>query len=497
MQTRIRQFNKSTRSGKTLVLIALSLPMLFGLLGLVIDGSLLMSDARHLQTVTDAAATTAAREISNGGDLTSARQKAEALVHADNALPGATVTVNMPPTAGPYAGNANYVEVVIARNMPTHFMQVVSNQTSNTIRTRAVAGVEPVTAGAAFVILDEDPEPITISGLPTGLPAITLPSTNLAGLELLGLGQLEVDGAILVNNSWRGVDEHGDPVGSGTGIQRAVRCMPILPLTKLLARDLRVNGGVDDPQNYGNFIPGEGNPLQANRTPVPDPLIDLPAPTLSADPLNVSATNYGGVRIANLPLISPPVTLQPGVYEYISIVSGRVDFEPGVYIIRNKDPLTNISLSIVAGEVKAEGVMFYVTNSSTYSPASGAPDASDGETVPPSPGVGSVVPSVVINAGALGNSFSGLDHSSSPFHGMFIYQRRQDRRPIVLVAEQLIGSASLSGTIYAKWGQLVFAGHGTYAIRFAVATARIVNVLGLTFNPPELFPPARDVSLVE
>lgn len=496
MQTRIRQTNNSTRPGKALVLLALSLPMLFGLLGLVIDGSLLMSDARHLQTVTDAAATTAASEISNGGDLTSARQKAEALVHADNALPGATVTVNMPPTAGPYAGNANYLEVVITRTIPTHFMQVVSNQTSNVIRTRAVSGVEPVTAGAAFVILDEDPVPITISGLPAGLPSITLPSTNLAGLELLGLGQLEVDGAILVNNSWRGVDEHGDPVGSGTGIQRAVRCMPILPLTKLLARDLRVNGGVDDPNNYGNFVPGEGNPLQANRTPVPDPLINLPAPTLSSDPLNVSATNYGGVRIANLPLVGPPVTLQPGVYDWIEIISGEVTFSPGVYIVRGVNPGSGIAVSITGGTITADGVMFYTTNTTSYAPSDGLPDQNDGSTEPAS-GPMSMIPSVVINVGLTGSSFSGLNHSSSPFHGMFIYQRRQDRRPIVLVAEQLIGSASLSGTIYAKWGQLVFAGHGTYAIRFAVATARIVNATALSFNPPELFPPARDVSLVE
>src|SRR5690606_21970258 len=108
------------------------------------------------------------------------------------------------------------------------------------------------------------------------------------------------------------------------------------------------------------FASGGRSPVRANRLPVPDPLIELPVPTLAADPSNVSNVLHGGMRIADLPLINPPRTLQPGVYDYLQIVSGDVTLRPGVYIIRSVDPLTGIALSILGGTVRAEGVMFYI-----------------------------------------------------------------------------------------------------------------------------------------
>lgn len=490
----------AVRRGKVVVILAIALPMLFGMLGLVIDGGLLMEEHRGLQTVADAAATTAAREISLGKSAAEATQAATELVREHNEMSDATVTVNRPPTSGPYAGNDDYVELIVARNLANNFIQVVSGESSKSVSARAVAGLENATEGIALITLDPDPAPITITGLPAGLTLPTLPSTSLGGLELLGLGQMKVEGAVIVNSEWGGVDENGDPAGNEPMlgfVQHGLSCMPILPLTKLRAHDIRVTGGVDDPENYGHFTSGEPNPLQANKAPAPDPLKSLPVPTVAADPMNVSAVERGTVNIVSLPLVGPPVTLRPGVYESINIVSGKVIFEPGVYIIRNKSALTGISLSIVAGQVTAEGVMFYITDSSGYSPANGLPDANDGETVPPAPAVTALVPSVVVNAGLLGSSFSGLNSPGSPFDGMLFYQRRTDRRPIAIVAEQLLGGSSLSGTVYAKWGQLLFVGHGTYDLRFAVGTARFVNALACTLNPTNPFPPVREVYLVE
>jgi len=486
----------STRGGKALVLIAVALPMLFGLLGLVVDGSLLMNERHGLQTVADAAATTAARELSRGRSVSEAQQAAEALVREENGLADANVTVNAPPTTGPYTGNTDYVEVIVTRSVESSFMRVVQGETSKTVQARAVAGVEDATAGAAVVVLDPDPSPVRIN-LPSGLPAVVLPPVQVGGLELLGLGQLDVNGAVIVNTQWGGRDEDGDPAGDSAGPPYGASCTPILPLTKLRGEDIRVTGGVGDPANYGHVQAGQPSPLKANKAPVPDPLRNLPVPTVAADPLNVSATDRGSVNILSLPLLAPPVTLQPGVYDYINIITGPVVFQPGVYIIRGTNPLTGIALSILGGQVTAEGVMFYITNSAAYTPADGLPDVNDGETVPPRIGVASMVPSVVINAGLLGSSFSGLDSSGSPFDGMLVYQRRTDRRPIAIFAEQILGGTSLSGTVYAKWGQLLFAGYGDYDLKFAVGTARIVNSVDLTITPTELFPPARDVYLVE
>jgi hypothetical protein len=316
-------------------------------------------------------------------------------------------------------------------------------------------------------------------------------------LEVLGLGALRVDGAVFVNSEWGGVDEDGNPSGAGAGLPWALACTPLLPLTKLRATDIRVVGGVDDPQNYGAFEADEPSPLRANRLPIPDPLRSLPVPTYAADPLNVFGEEHGAVSVISLPLLAPPVRLQPGVYEWIQIVSGRVIFDPGVYIIRGAHPVTQISLDITGGQVTGDGILFYITDTVDYTPAIGLPDAADGESVPPAAGAASMIPSVVINAGLPGTRLSGLSDDSSPFDGLLLYQRRVSRRPIMIVAEQLLGNAGLSGTIYAKWGQLDFIGHGTHDLAFAVGTGRIINVLECTFAPTRLFPPAEDVFVVE
>jgi len=277
--------------------------------------------------------------------------------------------------------------------------------------------------------------------------------------------------------------------------------MPLLALTRLQAEDVRVVGGVDDPDNYMPMPGNSGSPLQANRLAVTDPYADLPAPTTTSDPTNVNSTLRGGVSVVGLPIIGPTVTLHPGVYEWIEVVSGKAVFQPGIYIIRSVNPVTKLSLSILAGQVTANGVMFYITNSGSYTPASGLPDSADGETEPANSGLNVLLPSVVINiadvAGILPSNFSPLASGASPFNGVMIYQRRQDRRPIVLVQAAILGSGTLKGTVYAKWGHVLLAGMGTYDTRIVAGTARVVALLDVRNKPTALLPPVYDVFLVE
>lgn len=479
------------RSGKILVLFAVLLPVLLGVAGLVIDGSLLMSEHRGAQHVADAAATAAARMLQLGKSSSVARQRAEDIVQQYNDLAEATVVINIPPTSGGYTGNSNFVEVQITQPTTTHFVNFVGGGSSQ-VRSRAVAGYEASTAGAAIAVLDPDPAPLSVAGVLT-LPALP---TLLGGLEVLGAGRLQVDGAVIVNTEWGGYDEDNNRAGDRPSPPSGVSCTPVLALTKLRARDLRVVGGVDDPDNYGNFTSGERSPLQANSLPYPDPLADLPVPTTTVDSANVNATNRGGVRIIGLP-IGPWQVMNPGVYDWIEIVSGRVRMNPGVYIIRGRNPLTQISLNVLAGQVSAEGVMFYITNSAGYTPGSGSPDNSDGETVPATPGLGSLLPSVVLNVGLLGSQFTPLDDPTSPFDGMTIYQRRQDRRPIIVLNDDLLGTGEFSGRIYGKWAHVILAGRGTFDATFVAGTMRILAVLDAVVDPSNLLPPAEDVFLVE
>ncbi len=63
--------------------------------------------------------------------------------------------------------------------------------------------------------------------------------------------------------------------------------------------------------------------------------------------------------------------MQPGVYDWIEIISGNVTFAPGIYIITGANPLTGVGLSILGGTVTANGVLFYITNSTSFDPSSG------------------------------------------------------------------------------------------------------------------------------
>ncbi len=255
-------------------------------------------------------------------------------------------------------------------------------------------------------------------------------------------------------------------------------------------------GGVDNPRYYSSTVAGKSSPLRANALPVPDPYSSLPAPTTAIDGKNVVATNRGGVQVISLPLLLPPTVLNPGVYDWISIVSGSVVFNPGVYVIRSVNPITHVALNVVAGNVTANGVMFYITDTASYSAATGSPDNGDGNAVAPAQGLGTLIPSVVI-ASLLGSSYAPLNDASSPFNGLLIYQRRLDRRPIVIADETLLLGGTLKGTIYAKYAEVIFAASGTYDLRLVSGSQLFLNVLQCTLSPSQLLPPAQDVYLVQ
>jgi Putative Flp pilus-assembly TadE/G-like len=476
-----------------LVILAITLPLLIGIAGLVLDTSILFAAHRNLQSAADAAATSAAMTIYQGGTVAAANAAATTAVQSDNTLSDATVAVNIPPMSGPYAGSAGYTQVVLSRKASTFLIQVLSGSSTQTIQATATAGAQASTAGGAICLLDPNPPGITVNLAPVAPLALTLPPL-LGGLQVLGLGQLQVNGAVLDNNQWGGLDQNGNPAGSGPAPPCAASCTPLIALTNVAAKDIRVVGGVDNPHNFGSITAGQPTPLRCNALPVPDPYRSVPAPTTAADPVNVVNTQYGGVTVIGLPLL-PAKTFNPGVYDWIEIVSGSVTFNPGVYIIRGVNPITQVALNVVAGTVTANGVMFYITNTTNYSPASGAPDSGDGNAVPPA-GAPNLIPSVVI-ASLLGSNYSGLNDPSSPFNGMLIYQRRIDRRPIVLADETLILGGNLGGTVYAKYGQAIFAAAGTFNLRFATGSMLCLNVLQCTLNPTQFMPPAMDVYLVQ
>jgi hypothetical protein len=114
--------------------MALSLPVLFGMVGLAFDIGFLELMNRQAQTAADAAAIAGAISLPYGDAAAGA--KAAAL---KNGFPNSSVTVNNPPTVGPYVGNSSYVEVFITQAEPTFFLRIVGAGSSSTVKARAVA----------------------------------------------------------------------------------------------------------------------------------------------------------------------------------------------------------------------------------------------------------------------------------------------------------------------------------------------------------------------
>src|SRR5207248_628945 len=98
------------RPGQILVLFVLVLSALLGLLGLVLDGGLIMASHRQAQNAADTAALAAAMELMRGNSASGAQSMATTFVKTYNGLSNATVTVTAPPATGPYAGNSRYAE---------------------------------------------------------------------------------------------------------------------------------------------------------------------------------------------------------------------------------------------------------------------------------------------------------------------------------------------------------------------------------------------------
>lgn len=143
-------------AGQTLPLVAVVILVLLGFVGLSADVGYLRYQQRIQQTAADSAALAGANELlaltgaTNTTAVTTAAQNdASANGFTDNssgasctASPPATgcttVKVNMPPASGPYASNAQAVEVLVTVRQPRFFMNVFG-VAPVPVTTRAVA----------------------------------------------------------------------------------------------------------------------------------------------------------------------------------------------------------------------------------------------------------------------------------------------------------------------------------------------------------------------
>lgn len=149
-----------SESGQVLVLTAMSLAVLLGFAAMAADLGQFWTVRRKMQTAADAAAVSAAIALRLKEDATAAGRSVSALNGFTDSTNGVTVTVNNPPASGSFAGNASYVEVIVAQTKSSYFLSALGYESVN-VSARAVGSstnspacvfaLDPTASGALSV----------------------------------------------------------------------------------------------------------------------------------------------------------------------------------------------------------------------------------------------------------------------------------------------------------------------------------------------------------
>jgi hypothetical protein len=477
------------RNGKVLALFVIMVTALLGMLGLVIDGGMVMAAHRRTQNAADSAALAAATILHRGGTATDARTAAQSFLDTHYGIGSGDVQINIPPTSGPYASDARFAEAIVSTLHDNYLIQIAGAAASQNVSARAVAGYEALAEGEGAIVLDPNARP---------------------GLSVQGGGNLRVKGAVIVNSQYSGLDQYGQTV-TWPGYEQQY-AMTTSNNSTMQADLFLIRGGVDTVANYTSYDTGAPNPLYCSYPSLsPDPLRGMPAPTTSNTPSISNWTRQGALSFGN----GQTATLSPGVYRDIAITNGAtVTFNPGVYIL---SPVQNNEGLRINGDctVVGNGVMFYITGSNyldggspgALDTADDAQNALDGPlpptyatSIPPStdPESNRVrFATLDINATEARVTFTGLNDSSSPHNGMLFFQRRRNTNN-AQIQGQAGTNVSIGGAIYAKWARFSVSGGGRYDAQFVVGSMQVSGTATVTLlGTGESFGLANQVFLVE
>ena len=444
--SRLRGLRKDSRA-VVAVITAVAFPLLLAFAALALDVGRLQDLKRRQKNAAIAGALAAGHELwlvsSNADALVAAKGDAKRN-NFDDADSNTTVTVNIPPLGGNYAGVANHAEVLIETVVPTYFARMFG-QDAVTVRSRAVTGL--VKHGDACVIALEPTRPF--------------------GMRISGGGSLNAACGVQVNSN----NESALFLAGGT------ECLTSPTF-------IGITGGV---QGAGNSPCISPEPVQS--PPVNDPL----------NYLHAIAPYFTGCDFFNTTIQAgdDPVTLQPGTYcagvvlgnytdadsgitrvgfipiPSIIISGGTVDFAPGVYTLSG-------GMQITGGTVTGDEVTFFNTSADpSQRNLWGEFDIS-------------------------GNGIVDLSApTSGPYEGVLFWDdyRAPNRQP----THTFTGSAqmSLGGALYFKETNVTWAGT-SLATNWTMIVTDTITVTGDAQVPADpdwsfsaMSPPTRKVTLLE
>ena len=361
-------------SGQVLVLVTLGIVVLIAFAGLAVDVGQFWSARRNMQTAADAAAIAGATALRLNQSPTPAADAVSSTNGFKDSTNNVTVTVNNPPAAGVYAGNASYVEVIVSQPQPAYFLRALGYTTVG-VSVRSVAS--SVNGPACLYALD-----------PSASGAVTVNGSSDATLTC---------GAIVDSSSSSAAISNG---GSG-----------------FTATNIGVSGGVSG----SGFTPTPVTGI----APAPDPLSYLQPPAFNPSVCDYTNLHAGTNGSSNCTVKGLSAScLNPGVYCGGIQVSGNnpVVFNPGatgVFVLLGG----GLKVTADKADISGSGVMFYNTFSATY--PYGAIDLGGSETAKLSAPISGPYEGILffqdrsVAVGSAGSSIAGS--SSSTFDGAIYF----------------------------------------------------------------------------
>jgi len=373
------------QEGQALILGVIAFAVLVGMAALAIDVGFGFGDRANTQRAADAAAIAAIDALEAGRPVAQVVKTGEDWASANGYVDGsdgATVTVNVPPLEGPYAGNVEYVEVIISKETDTYFASVFGQDLWD-ISVRAVGG------GAA---------PLTAAG--TDASIVSLNPSACKSVEIGASATLVSEGPIMINSdcasfaaefSCSAVCKAEGGIESVGGVLKDNKCKPCTVT------------------NIGHFA----DPLAAVLPPC---FLNSPAPCQ-----DVGALTVRNGTPANPQLMSDSnFDLQPGIYyggiEYNPGTSRTM--APGMYVIAGGGFKLNPASSFIAN-----GVFIYNTNDPDCA------SCSQGDYGP-----------ILVNTGA-NTSFSAM--TTGPYAGLLMFQDRNNTEEAIFNPSANFGEGTI------------------------------------------------------
>ena len=328
----MRNRHPHSESGQAIVLIALVIVGLIAITGLVVDGGTAFANRRQTQNAADSAALAASLAKARGTGYQSAALESARQNGYTNDGTNDEVHVYNPPVNGPYAGNREYIQVVITSHSRTYFGPVI--------------GIRQITNTAEAVVRTK---PAEWSQIMNGFAVISLAPTsdcqNNKAFWVHGEATLDIQGGGIWINSRHSTCAF---LQQGNGSVAFEDNSPFI-----------IVGGasIQKPQLIKRQIPGLGWMQREEGASIPF------IPTVGATPVSypppfVLPKPGCGRKMAEVS--ENKTTMTPGNWDEDFPPDGVTTLEPGVYCI-NGDFRVNSGQTL-----KGTGVVLYVEHGSVH-----------------------------------------------------------------------------------------------------------------------------------